>query len=121
MACDTHSWEQAAAFQLEQLAKAGKIISYARNDHLEFNIPYELYGVPHVYEPDFLVKLADGTTLVLEIKGYEPEGTEAKHQAAQRWVKAVNYWGKLGRWGFGVCREVEKLKTDIDFERTSPS
>lgn len=114
VACDTSSWEQAAAFQLEQLAKDGQIISYARNDHLEFNIPYELYGVPHVYEPDFLVKLADGTTLVLEIKGYEPEGTEAKHQAARRWVKAVNYWGKLGRWGFGVCKDTEKIKAMIN-------
>jgi len=113
VACDTNSWEQAAAFQLEHLAKAGQIISFARNDHLEFNIPYELYGVPHVYEPDFLVQLADGTTVVLEIKGYEPEGTEAKHQAAQRWVKAVNYWGKLGRWRFGVCQEVERLQAII--------
>ena len=114
VACDTNSWEQAAAFQLEQLAKDGQIISYARNDHLEFNIPYELYGVPHVYEPDFLVKLTVGTTMVLEIKGYEPEGTEAKHQAAQRWVKAVNYWGKLGRWGFGVCRDTGKISSMLN-------
>ena len=109
VARDTNSWEQAAAFQPEQLAKDGQIISYARNDHLEFNIPYELYGVPHVYEPDFLLKLTNGTSMVLEIKSYDPEGTEAKHQAAQRWVQAVNYWGKLGRWGFGVGREMENI------------
>ena len=31
-----------------------------RNDHLEFNIPYELYGEPHAYEPDFIVRLSNG-------------------------------------------------------------
>jgi hypothetical protein len=36
------SWEQAATFQLERLAKDGAVLCYARNDHVEFNIPYEL-------------------------------------------------------------------------------
>ena len=38
VACDTESWEQAAVFQLEKLAKEGLVRSYARNDRLEFNI-----------------------------------------------------------------------------------
>jgi type III restriction enzyme len=45
VACDTKSWEQAATFRLENLAKQGIIFCYARNDRLEFNIPYELYGI----------------------------------------------------------------------------
>ena len=53
VACDTNSWEQAATFQLEKLAKEGVVFCYARNDRLEFNIPYELYGNPQVYEPRF--------------------------------------------------------------------
>jgi type III restriction enzyme len=109
VACDTTSWEQAAVFQLEELAKKGEVVCYARNDRLEFNIPYELYGNQHAYEPDFLVKLADGHTLVLEIKGQTHEDTDAKHQAAQRWVSAVNHWGRLGRWKFLVCREPQHL------------
>jgi type III restriction enzyme len=114
VACDTGSWEQAAAFQLEALAKEGAVRSYARNDHLEFNIPYELYGNPQVYEPDFLVKLVNGTTAVVEIKGQWHADTDAKHQAARRWVAAVNEWGRLGRWDFLVCREPQRLGESLD-------
>ncbi|MGA2541603.1 MAG: DEAD/DEAH box helicase family protein [Verrucomicrobiota bacterium] len=113
VACDTNSWEQAAVFQLEKLAKEGIVTCYARNDRLEFNIPYELYGNPHVYEPDFLVKLASGVTLILEIKGQSHEDTEAKHQAARRWLSAVNHWGRLGQWDFLVCHEPQKLAEEI--------
>jgi type III restriction enzyme len=109
VACDTDTWEQAAVFQLEKLAKDNLVLCYARNDHLEFNIPYELYGNPHVYEPDFLVRLVSGVNVVLEIKGKSQEDTDAKHQAARRWVSAVNHWGRLGEWDFLVCREPQRL------------
>ena len=92
-----------------EAAKDGIVVCYARNDHLEFNIPYELYGMQQVYEPDFLVTLVNGVTLVLEIKGQPYEDTEAKHQAARRWVSAVNHWGRLGTWDFLVCREPQLL------------
>jgi len=103
VACDTNSWEQAAPFQLENLAKQEIVFCYARNDRLEFNIPYELYGNPEVYEPDFIVRLRNSVSVVLEIKGKSYEDTDAKHQAAQRWVSAVNHWGILGEWDFLVC------------------
>jgi type III restriction enzyme len=109
VACDTDSWEQAAVFQLEKLAREGVVICYARNDHLEFNIPYELYGQPHAYEPDFLVRLANALTVILEVKGALRDDTDAKHQAARRWVSAVNHWGRLGEWDFLVCREPQQL------------
>ena len=96
-------------FQLEKLAQNQTVLCYARNDHLEFNIPYELYGIPHVYEPDFLVRMSDGKTVILEIKGRSHEDTDAKHQAARRWISAVNNWGKLGRWDFLVCRDPQNL------------
>lgn len=108
-ACDTGSWEQAAVFQLEKLAQEGTVFCYARNDHLEFNIPYEFYGNPQVYEPDFIVRLRNGVNVVLEIKGESRTDTDAKHQAAQRWVRAVNRWEKLGEWEFLVCREPQRL------------
>jgi type III restriction enzyme len=110
LACDTGSWEQAAAFQLEA---SPLVVCYARNEHLEFNIPYEFYGVPLFYEPDFLVRLANGTTLILEVKGQLHEETEAKHQAVKRWVSAVNNWAKLGRWDFLVSREPQELGAKI--------
>jgi type III restriction enzyme len=113
VACDTNSWEQAAMFHLEKLAQQDGVLCYARNDHLEFNIPYEMYGYSHVYEPDFLVKLKTGVTVILEIKGQEHETTEAKHQAARRWMSAVNNWARLGEWEFLVCREPQLLAAGL--------
>ena len=77
------------------------VLAYARNDHLDFVIPYEFMGQPCVYIPDFLVKLADGATQILEIKGYEDEEDREKHTSARRWVEAVNRWGEweVGVWG----------------------
>ena len=46
-------------------------------------------------------------TLVLEVKGFEDNLTTAKHEGARRWVRAVNNWGKLGRWAFHVWTQLE--------------
>lgn len=73
---------------------------YARNDHLGLLTPYEYMNIDRWYEPDFLVRLANGATVVLEIKGFEDDQDKAKHTAAKRWVMAVNNWGQLGRWAF---------------------
>ncbi|HLG16777.1 MAG TPA: DEAD/DEAH box helicase family protein [Blastocatellia bacterium] len=110
VACDTNSWEQAAMFQLEA---SPHVVCYAKNDRLEFNIPYEFYDDLRVYEPDFLVKLTSGVTLIVEIKGHTQAETDAKHQAAKRWVSAVNNWGKLGRWAFLSCRDPQSLGVEI--------
>ena len=109
VAADTKSWEQAAAAQLEMLAKTGDLICYARNDHLALNVPYEFYGQPRVYEPDFIVRLRSGLQVMLEVKGQPHPETEAKHEAAKRWVAAVNHWGQLGRWYFDVCWDPQQL------------
>jgi type III restriction enzyme len=109
---DTHTWERSAARRLEA---SEHVAFYARNDdgsspdeetsHLDFGIPYEMLGVAHVFHPDFLVRLRNGTTLVLAIKGMLGAAEEAKFQAAHRWVSAVNNWGRMGRWAFHVCRD----------------
>jgi len=107
---DTVTWEQSAAFRLEQ---SDKVKFYARNDHLGLTIPYEYQGVDHAYTPDFLVRLLHDLTVVLEIKGYEDDETKAKHNAAQRWISAVNNWGQLGRWVFHVCRDPQLLGKEL--------
>ena len=107
---DTNTWEAAAAFRLEE---SSLVFSYARNDHLELNIPYEFEGVSHYYEPDFLVRLTNGLTLILEIKGYQTNQDTAKHEAASRWMSAVNNWGQMGEWGFHVCRDVQRLGHEL--------
>ena len=72
-------------------------------------IPYEFEGVQHHYEPDYLVRLTTGTMLILEVKGEETEQDRAKHQAAQRWVSAVNNWGRLGHWDFAVTKDPQTV------------
>ena len=114
VACHTASWEQAAMFRIEQMAKDGIVDCYARNYRLEFTIPYELYGEPRAYEPDFIVRLRNGVSVVLEIKGAPDAEADAKHQAARRWVQAVNNWRQLGEWAFLVCRDPQQLGNELE-------
>jgi len=107
---DTDTWERSVAFQLEA---STAVAFYARNDHLGLEIPYEFYGVAHRYQPDFVVRLANGVNLLLEVKGYEDAGETAKHQAAKRWTAAVNNWGKMGRWAFHVCKNPDVLRAQV--------
>jgi len=115
VAADTATWEQSAAFRLEQAVLAGTVQFYARNDQLGFTIPYDYMGVSHSYEPDYLVRLCNGDTLILEIKGVETEQDKAKHQGAKRWVSAVSNWGKLGRWRFHVNRDPQMLGRELRY------
>jgi type III restriction enzyme len=43
---DAPQWEHSVAYQLERMPE---VIAYARNDHLDFTIPYEWQGVRHEY------------------------------------------------------------------------
>ena len=70
-------------------------------------------AVQHHYEPDYLVRLKNGNTLILETKGEEDDQDRAKYQAARRWVTAVNNWGRLGGWNFLVCRDPALIPRQI--------
>jgi type III restriction enzyme len=104
-------WEHTAAYYLE---KSPQVISYVKNDHLDFVIPYELYGARLNYLPDYLIRLrcADGSelNLILEVKGFETEQDRAKETTAKRWVRAVNHHGELGTWDLTVCRDPHRLE-----------
>lgn len=111
---DAPVWEHSVAYQLERL---GEVVSYARNDHLDFVIPYEWQGVRHEYRPDYLIRWrtegGQEVKVVLEIKGFETEQDRQKEAAAKRWVRAVNHHGEFGRWAFCVCREPGRVREDI--------
>ncbi len=64
--------------------------------------------------PDFFVRLTNGVTLILEVKGYEDEQDRAKYQSAQRWKSAVNNWGRLGKWAFHVCHDPQMLGRELE-------
>ncbi len=106
---DTDRWEHSVAYRLERL---DPVVSYARNDHLDFTIPYEWQGVRHEYRPDFIVryKTEKGeVNIILEVKGFESEQDFQKRNAAHRWVNAINRHGGFGRWSFAVCRHPVSL------------
>lgn len=107
---DTRTWEASVAFRLES---SEAVSFYARNDHLGLVIPYEFQGVDHFYDPDFIVRLTNNVTVILEVKGFEDAQTTAKHHAARRWVTAVNNASEHGRWGFHVCRDPQLLDKEL--------
>ena len=102
-----NSWEQTAAFHLEM--QKDHVYCYVRNDRPFLLIPYEYEGAQYHFEPDYVVRLRSGRTLILEIKGEEDDRDRQKYQAARRWVAAVNHWGRLGVWDFAVCRDPQML------------
>ncbi len=81
------SWEQYTANLLEP---SDKVQAYAKNDHLGFRLHYLWKGSRRRFVPDFLIRLASGKTLVLEIKGEDSEQNRAKRAALDTWIKAVN-------------------------------
>ena len=116
---DTNTWERSACFYLE----ASDVVKYyVRNDHLGLSIPYQHQGVPHNYEPDFIVRLNDGTNVLLETKGYKRQLESLKSEAARRWVAAVNNWNRerlgdaeqQGRWVFYMCEDPQLLDSELN-------
>ena len=96
------SWEVALAQALEG---HDRVIAYAKNQALGFEIPYLDGGTTRRYLPDFIVRLDAGGPeplhLVLEMKGMRDESDKAKAQTARDlWVPGVNALGGYGRWAF---------------------
>jgi type III restriction enzyme len=108
---DAPRWEHTVAYQLERMPE---VVAYARNDHLDFTIPYEWQGVRHEYRPDYLIRwrCRDGqeVKIILEVKGFSTEQDRQKEVAARRWVRAVNHHSEFGRWAFAVCRDPAQLR-----------
>lgn len=85
-----------------QLDRDDRVVSFAKNERLFFEVPYRWQGTTGRYRPDFLVRLESGVSLVIEGKGRKTEKDDAKLTAAKRWIDAVNSWGRLGTWSFGL-------------------
>jgi type III restriction enzyme len=76
---------------------------------LYLEIPYQYFGNTHRYRPDFIVKLTNGKTLLVEGKGVATEQDDSKTTAARRWIQAVNNWGELGHWEYELVFDPKKL------------
>lgn len=101
------TWEDTESYVLE---KNPHVIAWAKNDHLGFEIQYVFDGVIRKYVPDFLVKLDNGDTLILETKGQQTRRDIEKRKALAEWILAVNNYGEFGRWVNDVSFDV----ADVD-------
>ena len=101
------AWEATENYKLE---KNPHVTAWAKNDHLGFEILYIYDGVVRKYTPDFLIRLDNGKTLVLETKGQETTRDREKRKALAEWVQAVNDLGDYGQW----CNDVSYNVADVD-------
>ena len=106
-------WEAQVAKALDE---STRVRAWAKNFRLGFEIPYAHQGVAHMFVPDFLVELRAPERddrvehLVVEVKGLEREQDRSKDVGAQRWIAAVNHWGKLGHWRYTKIHSPYQLK-----------
>lgn len=102
-----------------------RVVAYAKNHNLGFEVPYQLAGELRRYLPDFIVLIDDGHPpkpdgspdllhLVVEIKGYR--GEDAKVKAAtirDYWIPGINHLGIHGRWAFAEFCDVYEIQADF--------
>ncbi|MDO9312709.1 MAG: hypothetical protein Q7T85_13625 [Nitrosomonas sp.] len=58
-----------------------------KNDHLDFIVRYLWRGSSRNFVPDYLIRLNNGKTLVLEVKGVDSEQNRAKRAAMEPGLK----------------------------------
>jgi type III restriction enzyme len=104
------TWEKAVADLCE---REPSVQAWAKNDHLNLKIRYLYRGASRNFIPDYLIRFANGKTLILEVKGLDSEQNKAKRAAIQTWIDAVNEQGGFGKWDFEVVFEPAKIRDVI--------
>lgn len=102
------TWEATEAFELDR-EDSPYVKAWVKNDHLGFEILYVFKGIVCKYRPDFLVRLANNTMLVLEVKGQDSQENKTKRQFLDEWVRAVNEHGGFGHWAWDVSFDTADL------------
>ena len=100
------TWEASEAFALDHHPQ---VAAWAKNDHLGFEVHYLFEGGVHKYRPDFLIRLANGVRLVLEVKGQDTPRDHTKREFLAEWVAAVNEDASFGRWAAAVSHSPSDL------------
>jgi type III restriction enzyme len=101
------TWEDTEAYRIENNPH---VKAWAKNDHLGFGILYTWAGITHTYYPDFLIKLDNDKTLVLETKGQDSPPVQEKRRALAEWIDAVNTLKEYGQW----CSAISFNVADVD-------
>lgn len=109
--CDSE-WEAELARVLESHPR---VHAYAKNQGLQFEVPYRMGSTPRKYLPDFIVQVDDGRddklNLILETKGYRGGDAQVKAETMKTlWVPGVNNLGAYGRWAFEEFTDVFEIE-----------
>lgn len=94
-------WEASEAFELD---RSSHVAAWVKNDHLGFEITYSFRGIIRKFRPDYLVRLATGKMLILEVKGQDNQEQQTKREFLSEWVRAINAQGGFGTWAADVSR-----------------
>jgi type III restriction enzyme len=109
--CDS-DWEA----EFAQVAEAHpRVISYVKNQGMQFEVPYREGTQARRYWPDYIVRVDDGQeeplNLIVEIKGFRGLDAQLKAETIRnRWVLGVNNLGTYGRWAFAEFRDVYEIE-----------
>ena len=97
-----------------------KVLAYAKNHGLGFEVPYRYGSEMRRYRPDFIVLVDDGQGpedplhLVVEIKGYRGEDAkEKKSTMVTYWIPGVNHLESHGRWAFAEFTDIYMIESDF--------
>jgi type III restriction enzyme len=101
------TWEASESFELD---RNENVKAWVKNDHLGFEIHYVYKGIVKKYRPDFIIRLADDTNLILEVKGKDDEENKAKRGFLDEWVRSINGHGGFGTWKWNVSKNPADLK-----------
>lgn len=104
------TWEATESYELD---RAPEVEAWVKNDHLGFEILYIWQGVVKKYRPDFLIRLANGMNLALEIKGQDTQENRSKRGFLDEWIKAVNSHGGFGVWAWDVVFQPKEVVTAL--------
>ena len=113
--CDS-DWEGELARVLE---RNPRVLSYVKNQGMQFEVPYRDGAVPRRYIPDFIIQVDDGRdeplNLIIETKGFKGGDAQLKAETMRTmWVEGVNNLGGYGRWRFEEFRDVYAIQEAFD-------
>src|SRR5271157_4303402 len=94
-------WEANESLELD---RNPNVRAWVKNDHIGFEITYSFKGIIHKFRPDYLIRLTNGKTLVLEVKGQDDQQQQTKREFLAEWVRAVNGHCGFGTWTADVSR-----------------
>jgi type III restriction enzyme len=102
-----------------------RVVAYAKNHNVGFEVPYRYTSETRRYRPDFIILVDDGRPphadgspdllhLVVEIKGYRGEDAKEKASTMRHyWIPGVNHLGTHGRWAFAEFCDVWEIEADF--------